>query len=101
MSSILENKDQNHPQEKSDRAIVDSLLKIKADPTDYQLTELARLRIRYSRFPGAREIQQGLERILQQWNLTEEELFELTRQIHSQGQVYKQPQSVDSQDDWT
>jgi len=101
MSSILENKDQQHPQEKSDRAIVDRLLEIKADPTDYQLTELARLRIRYSRFPGARGIQQGLERILQQWSLTEDRLFELTRHIHSQGHVYKQPKSVESQDDWT
>lgn len=101
MSSVLENKDQNHPQEKSDRAIVDRLLEIPANPTDYQLTELARLRIRYSRFPGAREIQQKLERILQQWNLTEDELFELTRQIHSQGHVYKQPKSVETPDDWS
>ena len=98
--TLAENKDQNHPQEKSDRALVDRLLDIKADPTDYQLTELARLRIRYSNFPGAREIQQGLKRILQQWNLTEEKLFELTREIHSRGQVYKQPKSVNSQDDW-
>lgn len=101
MSSVLENKDQNHPQEKSDRAIVDRLLEIPANPTDYQLTELARLRIRYSRFPGAREIQQKLERILQQWNLTEDELFELTRNIHSQGHVYKQPKSVETPDDWS
>ena len=101
MSSVLENKDQNHPQEKSDRVLVDRLLEIPTNPTDYQLTELARLRIRYSRFPGAREIQQKLERILQQWNLTEDELFELTRQIHSQGHVYKQPKSVETPDDWS
>lgn len=101
MSSILENKDQNHPQEKSDRILVDRLLDITANPTEHPLTELARLRIRYSRFPGAREIQKRLDQILQQWNLTEEELFKLTRQIHSQGQVYKQPKSIDNQDDWS
>jgi len=101
MSSVLKNKDQNHPQEKSDRVLVDRLLEVSANPTEYQLTELARLRIRYSRFPGAREIQQRLERILQQWNLTEDELFELTRQIHSQGHVYKQPKAVETPDDWS
>ncbi len=48
--------DQKHPQEKSDRLIVNELL--LADATDYNLAELARLRIRYCNFPGARQLSQ-------------------------------------------
>jgi len=82
-----ENKDQQHPLWSSDRQIVNSLL--SGEPTDYNLVELARLRMRYRGFPGARDIQTDLEKVLQQWQLTEETLFEKTRQIHAEGQVYK------------
>ena len=87
MASGQENKDQQHPLHKSDRQTVDGLL--AAEPTDYNLAELARLRIRYQGFPGARDIQADLEKILKQWNLTETALFEKTRQIHALAQVYK------------
>lgn len=57
-------KDQQHPQWESDRQVTNALL--SAEPTDYNLAELARLRIRYRGFPGARDIQADLEKILAQ-----------------------------------
>ncbi|MDX2243025.1 MAG: DUF3288 family protein [Leptolyngbyaceae cyanobacterium bins.302] len=92
-----EQKDQQHPQWQSDRQSVDALLAGK--PTDYNLAELARLRIRYRGFPGARDIQADLETVLENWDLTEEELFAKTRQIHATQQIYK---GLGSQrDDWS
>lgn len=79
--------DQQHPLYSGDRQIVNSL--ISSEPTDLNLAELARLRIRYRGFPGARDIQADLETILQQWQLTEEALFDKTRQIHQLNQVYR------------
>ena len=98
MTWASENKDQQHPQWRSDRAIVDSLL--AAAPTDYNLAELARLRIRYSSFPGARDIQTDLDKVLQLWGFTEAALYEKTRQIHAVGPVYKGRASKGEQDDW-
>lgn len=92
-----ESKEQQHPLWSKDRAIVNSLL--NADPTDYNLAELARLRIRYHGFPGARDIQSDLDKALKQWDLTEATLFEKTRQIHVVAQVYKGRGS--QRDDWS
>ena len=89
--------DQKHPLAHIDQEIVKNLFVEGA--TDYNLTELARLRIRYRNFPGARDIQQDLETILRQWKLTEDELYEKTRQIHSLGTVYKK--NNESQEDWS
>lgn len=80
-------KDQQHPLYSGDRQIVNTLL--NEQPTEFNLAELARLRIRYHGFPGARDIQTDLDKILQQWQLTEEELFTKTRQLHQTAQVYK------------
>lgn len=93
------NKDQQHPQEKRDREIVERLLQEAAN--DYNRAELARLRIRYAGFPGAREIQQKLDLILQQWQLTEEELFEITRKLHAEGRVYQRGSNSENKEDWT
>lgn len=94
----MSNLDQTHPQAKSDRAVVDRLL--EAEPNDINLVELARLRIRYHNFPGARDIQKDLDLVLQQWQLDEEDLFAKTRQIHTQGNVYRR--SVDGEkQDWS
>lgn len=92
-------KDQKHPREDRDRLIVDQLLQHSGEPTDLHLVELARLRIRYQGFPGARELQQNLNRAMQQWNLSEEALFERTRAIHAQGLVYKR--GGNQQEDWS
>jgi len=99
MASVAENKDQQHPQEKRDREIVERLL--REVPNDYNRAELARLRIRYAGFPGAREIQRNLDLVLQQWQLTEEELFEITRQLHACGRVYQRGNNSPNQEDWS
>ena len=91
------NKDQQHPQYRGDRQIVNSLL--SSEPTDYNLAELARLQIRYKPFPGARDIQRDLEKVLKQWNLTEAALFEKTRAIHQEAKVYKGRGA--KRDDWS
>lgn len=96
-SDQLSSKDQQHPQWSSDRQTVDRLL--REDSNDYNLVELARLRIRYAGFPGARDIQASIEKILQQWNLTEDVLYARTRQIHATNQVYRSRGG--KQEDWT
>ena len=90
--------EQKHPQEKGDRLIVNELL--VGDPNPRNLAELARLRIRYCNFPGARQLSQDLDLILEQWQLTEGELFEKTRQLHHKGKVYRTA-SNEEQQDWT
>lgn len=90
--------DQQHPQERQDREIINRLLQEGANA--HNLAELARLRIRYGNFPGAREIQRDLELLLNQWELTEEQLYETTRQLHAAGKVY-QPRNGEEQQDWS
>ncbi|MBF2003049.1 MAG: DUF3288 family protein [Synechococcales cyanobacterium C42_A2020_086] len=80
-------KDQQHPLWSTDRQIVNQLL--VGEPSDYNLAELARLRIRYRGFPGARDIQTDLDTVLRQWQLTEDALFAKTRLIHQAAQVYR------------
>ncbi len=80
-------KDQQHPQYKIDRQVVNQL--IAGEATNYNLVELARLMTRYEGFPGARDIQTDLKKAMARWGLTEAELFEKTRAIHQQGEVYK------------
>ena len=95
----MSNLEQKHPQEKRDRAIVDRLL--RAEPSEINLVELARLRIRYHNFPGARDIQQDLDLVLQQWQLEEEQLYEKTRHIHATGKVYRQQVKGQDEQDWS
>lgn len=97
MPDSANQKEQQHPLWSSDRQIVNTLL--ASEPTDYHLCELARLRIRYNGFPGARDIQADLEKVLTRWQLTEDQLFEKTRQIHQSGQVYKGRGS--QREDWS
>ena len=75
------NKDQQHPQEHKDQEIIASLFEEK--PNNQNLTELARLRIRYLNFPGAREIQNNIDKIMELWGFNEEELYEKTRKIYA------------------
>ncbi len=89
---------QKHPQEQRDRSIVDHLL--QGDPNDENLADLARLRIRYRNFPGAKDIQRDLELILSRWRLTEEELYAKTRQIHST-KLYQRMQQGEDKQDWS
>ncbi|MBF2007759.1 MAG: DUF3288 family protein [Chlorogloeopsis fritschii C42_A2020_084] len=91
-----EAKDQQHPLYNRDRPLVDNLM--AQEVTDYNLVELARLRIRYQGFPGARDIQKDLEQIMQQWGLSEAELFEKTRALHDAGGMYKSRAKREEQD---
>lgn len=90
-------KDQTHPLWAIDRAIVDTLLASEA--TDYHIAELARLRIRYQDFPGARDIQADLEKLLQKWGFTETTLYAKTREIHAATPVYRGKNA--RQEDWS
>ncbi len=96
MTEIPGGKDQQHPLYNRDRPLIDILL--SQDATDYNLSELARLKIRYQGFPGARDIQSNLDKVLQRWGLTEAELFAKTRQIHDTGGVYKSRGKKEEQD---
>ena len=96
MDSVEKTQDQQHLQYKRDRASVDTLLASEA--TDYNLSELARLIIRYRGFPDARDIQLDLKKVLQQWNHNEETLYEQTCKIHAKGEVYRKQKSAE--DDW-
>ena len=97
MKSAQTNQEQQHPQYKSDRVIVTNLL--AGESTDYNLAELGRLKIRYRGFPGARDIQRDLDRVMQKWGYSDEEaLYEKTRQIHAAGQVYKRQKT--EEEDW-
>lgn len=91
----MTNQEQKHPQYHRDRKAVNSLK--EGDPNDYNLAELARLLIRYRGFPGASDIKEDLQKILQRWGMNEEQLYENTRNIHQKGQVYKTKAS-DSED---
>ncbi|MDJ0536993.1 MAG: DUF3288 family protein [Xenococcaceae cyanobacterium MO_207.B15] len=95
----METQDQKHPRQKSDRAVLDNLLKAQAN--DYNLLELARLTIRYRGFPGARDIQQDLQKVLHNWQLTEEQLYEKTRQIYALENPYRDRFKSDNKQDWT
>ncbi|HCF26395.1 MAG TPA: DUF3288 domain-containing protein [Cyanobacteria bacterium UBA11049] len=79
--------------------MVNSLL--TAEPTAYNLAELARLRIRYQGFPGARDIQADLDKVMESWGLTETKLYEQTRQIHTARSVYKGRGSKADAQDWS
>lgn len=100
MSDLLKpnGKDQLHPQAGRDRLTVNQLLSVTSPPSDFDLAELARLRIRYRGFPGSRDLQRDLDRILSAWNLTEDQLFERTRQIHATATVYRRDNT--QQEDW-
>ncbi|QYX32598.1 DUF3288 family protein [Sphaerospermopsis torques-reginae] len=97
MTESSASKDQQHPLYNRDRPLIDILL--SQEPTDYNLAELARMRIRYQGFPGARDIQQGLDQVLQRWGLTEAELFAKTREIHQVGGIYKS-RGKKEEEDW-
>ena len=92
----MSGKQQEHPLYNRDRPLVDNLL--TSEVTDYHLAELARLRIRYQGFPGATDIQKDLDKVLQQWNLTESELLAKTRSIHNIGGIYKSRGKKEEQD---
>ena len=94
------NAEQKHPQNQKDRLTVNQLLTVDTNPGDRELVELARLIIRYRNFPGARDIQRDLKIALNNWQLSEAELYAKTRAIHAEGTVYRRKATGEKQD-WT
>ena len=97
MATSASSQEQQHPQYAKDRQITTTLLNGGAD--DYNLAECARLRIRYQDFPGASDIRADLDKALQNWGLTEDDLFTKTRQIHQSPEVYSNVRA--RREDWS
>ena len=74
--------DQIHPLHSTDRKIIDSLISKKV-PQDYDFINLARLINRYYNFPGEIEIKKDIEKTLNFWKITKDELFSKTRILWS------------------
>ena len=92
-----EQKDQRHPQYTKDRQVLNELMN-QSQPSNRNYADLARLIIRYQEFIGARDIQADLLKVLQNWQLSKEELFIKTKAIHAVGKVYMVQD--EGQDDW-
>jgi len=89
--------DQQHPRAAIDRDIVNRLA--REGPSERNLVELARLRIRYGGFPGARDLQRDLDLLLQQWQLDEEQLFAKTRDLYARRQLGQV--AIEDATDWS
>jgi hypothetical protein len=76
--------DQSHPLHDGDRDRVDALLAC-GQPGDAQLVDAARLLMRYQGFPGARDLQEDLAKVLRLWGLDREDLHARTRAIWTSG----------------
>ena len=83
---------QNHPLYSIDRDHVNRLITVK-DPTEEDMVEIARLLMRYEGFPGAKDIQIDMLKVLKVWGLTKEELNGKTRKIWMDG--YKSSSASD------
>tara|TARA_A100001035_G_C27717250_1_gene470102 strand:+ start:43 stop:339 length:297 start_codon:yes stop_codon:yes gene_type:complete len=73
---------QTHPLHEIDKNIVDSIIS-KEEPQDLDYINLARLINRYAGFPGEIEMKNDIEKILKFWNISQDELFSITRNIWS------------------
>ena len=74
--------EQTHPLHAIDKNIIDSLI-TKEEPEDLDFINLARLINRYTNFPGEFEIKNDIEKILNFWNISKNELFSKTKVIWS------------------
>ena len=74
--------EQTHPLHATDKNIIDNLI-AKEKPEDLDFINLARLINRYSNFPGEIEIKNDIEKILNFWKITRNELFSKTKNIWS------------------
>ncbi len=98
MASVQGNRDYLHPQYKKDRDTLNSILAGSASTLN--MAELARLRIRYDGFQGARDIQSDLDKALEQWGMTEDELFAKTRELHKTETIFT-PTWIKKGEDWS
>ena len=74
--------EQTHPLHATDKNIIDLLIS-KENPEDLDLINLARLINRYANFPGEIEIKNDIEKILNFWKMSKNELFFKTKNIWS------------------
>ena len=74
--------EQIHPLHVTDKKIIDSLI-VKEIPDDFDLINLARLISRYENFPGEIELKNDIKKILKFWNITQDNLFSMTRKLWS------------------
>jgi len=74
--------EQTHPLHTTDKNIIDSLI-TKEKPENLDFINLARLINRYADFPGEIEIKNDMEKTLNFWKITKNELFSKTRNIWS------------------
>jgi hypothetical protein len=79
-----QDRQQSHPLHAVDRETVDRLLAAET-PADEHLVDLARLLMRYEDFPGAADLRDDLQRLLQRWQLDRETLHQRTRRIWAAG----------------
>ena len=79
---LLMSNEQTHPLHTTDKTIIDSLI-TKEEPEELDFINLARLINRYTNFPGEFEIKNDLEKILNFWNISKNELFSKTKVIWS------------------
>ena len=73
---------QTHPLHATDKNIIDSLI-TNEKPDDLDFINLARLINRYTNFPGEIEIKKDIEKILNFWKISKNELFLKTKSIWS------------------
>ena len=73
---------QTHPLHATDKKIIDSLI-TKEQPEDLDFINLARLINRYNGFHGETEIKNDIEKILNFWKITKNQLFSKTKNIWS------------------
>ena len=74
--------EQTHPLHATDKNIIDSLI-TKEKPEALDFVNLARLINRYTNFPGENEIKKDIEKILNFWKISKNELFSKTKVIWS------------------
>ena len=72
--------EQTHPLHETDKIIIDSLI-TKKTPEDLDYINLARLINRFRNFPGEIEIKNDIEKILNFWKITRNELFSKTKKF--------------------
>ncbi len=75
---------QNHPLYITDRDHIDRML-AKSVPEDEDLVDLARLLIRYEGFPGAIDLQEDMEKLLDLWGLSRVSLNAKTSDLWNKG----------------
>jgi type II secretory pathway component PulJ len=75
---------QGHPLHGQDRAIVDRLVSVQ-QPQAQDIADCGRLFIRYEGYPGAYDIQAGLEHALSRWRMNRDELNRRCRELWAGG----------------